>query len=35
MRVDIAEIFTIFGKDVQEDQLKMWAPMIYAQLSLP
>lgn len=33
--IHIAEIFTIFGKDVQGDQLKMWAPMVYSQFILP
>lgn len=33
--IHIAEIFTIFGKDVQGDQLKMWAPMVYEQFILP
>lgn len=35
IRIDIAEISTVFGKDVQDDQLKIWAPLIYAQLTLP
>jgi hypothetical protein len=34
-RINHAKIFINFGKDAQDDQLKMWIAMTYATFTLP